>query len=105
MMISFEKKERKALPLPLSGYSWCLTPCWFAFVLRCGYCSVSFQSFVLRHLVIAPVCNTKKLFFILRSSVMNKQQRRVNKERKKEKERNEATKTTVPLRHNHDAIK
>ena len=98
MMISFEKKERKALPLPLSGYSWCLTPCWFAFVLRSGYCSVSFQSFVLRHLVIAPICNTKKLFFILRSSVMNKQQRRVNKERKKEKERNEATKTTVPLR-------
>ena len=29
---------------------------------------------------------------------MNKQQRRVNKERKKEKERHEATKMTVPLR-------
>ena len=29
---------------------------------------------------------------------MNKQQRRVNKERKKGKQRNEATKTTVPLR-------
>ena len=31
-------------------------------VLCCGvrYCSASFQSFVLRHLVIAPVRNTKK---------------------------------------------
>ena len=37
---------------------------WFAFILWCGYCFcdiVSFQSFVLRHLVIAPVCKTKKL--------------------------------------------
>ena len=34
--------------------------CWFAFVLWCGYSSISFQSFVLRHLVIAPVRNTQK---------------------------------------------
>ena len=33
----------------------------FSFVLWCEYCSVSFQSFVLCHLVITPVCNTKKL--------------------------------------------
>ena len=31
-----------------------------AFVLRCGYCEVCFQSFV-RHLVFALVRNTKKL--------------------------------------------
>ena len=37
--------------------------CWFAFVLWCGYCSVSFQSFLLRHLVITPIYNTKKLPF------------------------------------------
>ena len=35
----------------------------FSFVLCCGYCSVSFQSFVLRHLVMAPVSITKKLQF------------------------------------------
>ena len=35
--------------------------CWFAFVLWRGYCSVSFQPFVLRHLVMAPVRSTKKL--------------------------------------------
>ena len=32
------------------GVSWCCgNYCWLAFVLLCGYCSVSFQSFVLRH--------------------------------------------------------
>ena len=32
------------------GVSWCCgNYCWLAFVLWCGYCSVSFQSFVLRH--------------------------------------------------------
>ena len=32
------------------GVSWCCgNYCQFAFVLWCGYCSVSFQSFVLRH--------------------------------------------------------
>ena len=37
------------------GVSWCCgNHYWFAFVLWCGYCSVSFQSFVLRHLVITP---------------------------------------------------
>ena len=37
------------------GVSWCCgNHHWFAFVLWCGYCSVSFQSFVLRHLVITP---------------------------------------------------
>ena len=30
-------------------------------LLCCGYCSVSFQSFVLRHLVVAPVPNIKAL--------------------------------------------
>ena len=34
-------------------------------MLWCGYCSLSFQSFVLRHLVIAPVLNTKNLFRFL----------------------------------------
>ena len=36
----------------------CGSHCWFAFVLWCEYCSSSFQSFVLRHLVIAPGRNT-----------------------------------------------
>ena len=32
------------------GFSWCCgNYCLLAFVLWCGYCSVSFQSFVLRH--------------------------------------------------------
>ena len=34
---------------------------WFAFVFHCGYCPGSFPAFVLRHLVITPVLNTKKL--------------------------------------------
>ena len=35
---------------PVPGVSWCCgNYCWLAFVLWCGYCSVSFQSFVLRH--------------------------------------------------------
>ena len=42
------------LVLKNSGVSCC-------FVMWCGHCSASFHSFVLRHLVIAPVCNTKKL--------------------------------------------
>ena len=33
-------------------------------VVWCVHCSVSFQSFVLRHLVIAPFCNTKKLLVV-----------------------------------------
>ena len=34
----------------ISGVSWCCgNYCWLAFVLWCGCCSVSFQSFVLRH--------------------------------------------------------
>ena len=34
----------------ISGVSWCCgNYCLLAFVLWCGYCSVSFQSFVLRH--------------------------------------------------------
>ena len=34
----------------IRGVSWCCgNYCQFAFVLWCGYCSVSFQSFVLRH--------------------------------------------------------
>ena len=37
------------------GVSWCCgSHCWLVFVLWCGYCSVSFESFVLRHLVITP---------------------------------------------------
>ena len=35
--------------------------CWLAIVLWCGYGSVSFHAFVLRHLVIAPIPNTKRL--------------------------------------------
>lgn len=36
--------------------------CRFAFVVLCGYSSFSFQScYVLHHLVIVPVHNTKKL--------------------------------------------
>ena len=43
-------------------WSWCCRNyCWLAIVLWCGYCSVSFHAFVLRHLVIAPVPNTKRL--------------------------------------------
>ena len=35
---------------PKPGVSWCCgNYCLLAFVLWCGYCSVSFQSFVLRH--------------------------------------------------------
>ena len=34
-----------------------------------GYCPASFQSFVLRHLVIAPVCNSKELSVFLRKKV------------------------------------
>lgn len=34
---------------------------WFTVVLRCGYCTVSFQSLVFRHLVIAPARNINKL--------------------------------------------
>ena len=34
--------------------SWCYgSYCWLAIVLWCGYCSMSFESFILRHLVIA----------------------------------------------------
>ena len=34
----------------IAGVSWCCgNYCLLAFVLWCGYCSVSFQSFVLRH--------------------------------------------------------
>ena len=36
-------------------------PLWLAFVLWCWYCWVSFQLFVLRHLVTALVRNTDKL--------------------------------------------
>ena len=37
------------------GVSWCCgSHCWLVFVLWCGYCSASFESFVLRHLVITP---------------------------------------------------
>ena len=47
--------DESDLPLGLRNH------CLFAFVLCCGNnCSVSFQSFILRHLVIVPVCNTKK---------------------------------------------
>ena len=45
-----------------TGFSWCCgNCCWLVIVLWCGYCSVSFHAFVLRHLVIAPVPNTKTL--------------------------------------------
>ena len=41
--------ESARLP-PMWGVSWCCgNYCLLAFVLWCGYCSVSFQSFVLRH--------------------------------------------------------
>ena len=36
------------------GVSWCCgNYCWLSIVLWCGYCLVPFESFVLRHLVIA----------------------------------------------------
>ena len=39
--------------LVLWSVSWCCeNHCWFACVLLCGYCSVSFKFFVLRHLMI-----------------------------------------------------
>ena len=39
-----------AISFKISGVSWCCgNYCLLAFVLWCGYCSVSFQSFVLRH--------------------------------------------------------
>ena len=42
-------KYKNPVPDP-EGVSWCCgNYCWLAFVLWCGYCSVSFQSFVLRH--------------------------------------------------------
>ena len=45
-----------------TGFSWCCgNYCWLAIVLWCGYCLVSFYAFVLCHLVIAPVPNTKTL--------------------------------------------
>ena len=45
-----------------TGFSWCCgNYCWLAIVLWCGYCAVSFHAFVLCHLVIAPVPNTKRL--------------------------------------------
>ena len=45
-----------------TGFSWCCgNYCWLAIVLWCGYCLVSFYAFVLCHLVIAPVPNTKRL--------------------------------------------
>ena len=45
-----------------TGFSWCCRNyCWLAIVLWCGYCVVSFHAFVLCHLVIAPVPNTKRL--------------------------------------------
>ena len=47
--------------------------CWFCFVLCCGYCSLSFQSFVLRHLVMAPVSISKKLLFSRNKSMKKKQ--------------------------------
>ena len=41
------------------GVAWFWEPTWLAFVLWCGnYCSVSFKSSVLCHLVIAPVPNS-----------------------------------------------
>ena len=41
--------------------SWCCgNHCLFAFVLWCGCCSLTFQNFVWRHLVTAPICKTKK---------------------------------------------
>ena len=39
--------------------------CWFIFVSWRGYCSVSFQSFVWRYLVITPIRDTKKLLNVL----------------------------------------
>ena len=66
---SGEATELAGLP----GVSrFCGDYCWFAFVLWCGYFSVSFQSVVLRHLVIAPVLNTKKLLRWSREKIRNK---------------------------------
>ena len=47
-------------------------------VLCCGHCSVSFQSSVLRHLVIAPFNNTKKSPNHLNQTILKKAQKRLN---------------------------
>ena len=43
---------------------WCCSGnrCWLACVLCCGYCSMSSQCFVIRHLAIATVRNSEKQF-------------------------------------------
>ena len=49
-MNSLLSKYVPAILLHVRGVSWCCRNyCWLAFVLWCGHCSVSFQSFVLRH--------------------------------------------------------
>ena len=51
----------------------------FAFVWWCGCCSLPFQNFVLRHLVIPPICKTKKspkLFTVYESFLFQSQKNR-----------------------------
>ena len=50
---------------PISwGVSWCCrSHCWLIFVLWCGYCSASFESFVLRHLVMTPSATPRNYHF------------------------------------------
>ena len=55
ILLSIDRTKNEKTGVFLGAVSWCCgNHCWFAFVLWCGYCSVSFQSFVLRHLVITP---------------------------------------------------
>ena len=55
--------SRPMLPSAKKGVSWCCgSHCWLAFVLWCGYCSVSFESFVLRHLVITPSATPRNYY-------------------------------------------
>ena len=47
-------------PRVFQGVSWCCgNHCWLAIVLWCGYCLLSFESFVLRHLVIATSATSR----------------------------------------------
>ena len=50
MAVAFSNIFMNKVDTEILGVSWCCGHyCLLAFVLWCGYCSVSFQSFVLRH--------------------------------------------------------
>ena len=53
-------KVQRQVTKTLSVSWFCGNHCLFGFVLWCGCCSLPFQNFVWRHLVIAPIFKTKK---------------------------------------------